>query len=290
MTLPRRGAAILRRMIEPVPSERPAPELAAGRPALPGPPIHPIRRTIRYVIARGAVTLLVRALFRVRVVGRERLPAGPVLYCANHQNWCDPFVLMATLPWTPRLYFFGPREEDMKVGGRNRLMLWTGTAVPYKPGKNDLLEATRRVQVVFAAGGSLAIFGEGRIHAGESALLPLSEGAAYFALRAGVPIAPVAINGTSWLAFGRRIRIRIGDPIPVAGRPTRAAVEALTNRTTEELRRLIAGYPDPEVPGRAGRWLTELFNEWPEGGRPAVSAGAGADSGILRAVPEDEVQ
>ena len=38
----------------------------------------------------------------------------------------------------------------MRVGGRNRVMHWTGTAIPYKPGKNDLLEATRRVGAVIA--------------------------------------------------------------------------------------------------------------------------------------------
>ena len=71
----------------------------------------------------------------------------------------------------------------MTQGGRNRLMLWAGNAVPYRPGKNDLLEATRRVQAIFKAGGVLAIAGEGRIHAHENEILPLSEGAAYFALR-----------------------------------------------------------------------------------------------------------
>ena len=55
---------------------------------------------------------------------------------------------MATLPMRPRLSFFGPKEEDMGVGGRNRLMAWTGTTIPYKPGKNDLLEATRKVGAV----------------------------------------------------------------------------------------------------------------------------------------------
>ena len=80
-------------------------------------------------------------------------------------------------------------------------MSWTGLPVPYKPGKNDLLDTTRRVQAVFDAGWSLAIAGEGRIHRGERELLPLSDGAAYFALRAGVPIVPLAINGTSWLAL-----------------------------------------------------------------------------------------
>lgn len=68
---------------------------------------------------------------------------------------------MAVLPFRPRLYFFGPKEEDMAVGGRNRLMSWTRTSVAYRPGKSDLLDATRRVGAVIAAGGVLAIAGEG---------------------------------------------------------------------------------------------------------------------------------
>ena len=69
-------------------------------------------------------------------------------------------------------------------------MTWTGTAIPYKPAKNDLRDATRGSSAVLAAGGVVAIAGEGRIHALERDLLPLSEGPAYFALRAGVPLVP----------------------------------------------------------------------------------------------------
>jgi len=242
---------------------------SATRPDLPGPAVHPIRRTIRYVLSRLIATAIVRAIFRVRVEGRDRLPAGQYLLCFTHENWVDPFVLMAVLPWRPRLYFFGPKEEDMSTGGRNRLMSWTGNTVPYRPGKNDLLDATRRVQTVFAAGGVLAIAGEGRIHAHEDEVLPISEGAAYFAMRAHVPIVPLAINGLTWYSVGSRVRIRIGEPIQASGRPTREAVEALTAETWTALVALVAGYPQPKPPGRFGRWLTEVFNDWPEGQRPA---------------------
>ena len=50
-------------------------------------------------------------------------------------------------------------------------------------------------------------------------LLRLEEGPAYFALRSGVPLVPIAINGTSWLRLGRRIRVVVGDPIQANGRP-----------------------------------------------------------------------
>jgi 1-acyl-sn-glycerol-3-phosphate acyltransferase len=243
------------------------------RPASPGvPDIHPIRRTIRYVIARFVAAVVVRLYLDVHTEDRERLPNGPAIVCFNHLNWIDPFVVMAALPWRPRLFFFGPREEDMRRGGRNRLMVWTGATVPYKPGKTDLIEATRRVGDVIDSGGVLAIAGEGRIHAGERELLPLSEGAAYFALRTRVPLVPLAINGTSWLGFRRDVRVSVGEPLIPLGRPAREAVDRMTDELARALRDLVADYPDVAVPGPFGRVLTEWFNDWPEGGRPAAAS------------------
>jgi hypothetical protein len=33
---------------------------------------------------------------------------------------------------------------------------------------------------------------------------------------------------------------------------------------------LLRDQPEMAVPGPVGRWLTELFNEWPEGSRPRI--------------------
>jgi len=248
----------------------------SDRSRLPGPAISPLRRTIRYWLSRVVVAAVARAYLRVHLEERDRLPTGPAIYCFNHLNWVDPFVLMAVLPFRPRLWFFGPKEEDMASGGRNRLMYWTGTAIPYKPGKNDLLDATRRVAAVVDSGSVVAIAGEGRIHVRESELFPLSEGAAYFALRSGVPLVPIAINGTSWLRFGGRIRVKVGEPISIAGRPTREVVTDATARLTAALMALIADAPDLAEPGRVGRWVTESFNDWPEGSRAAARAASEA--------------
>ncbi len=81
----------------------------------------------------------------------------------------------------------------------------------------------------------------------------------------------MAINGTSWLAFGRRVRVRIGQPIAPTGRPTRDAVAELNAQAWTALHELVADYPDPIPPRPGSPWyrLTEAFNEWPEGGRPA---------------------
>jgi 1-acyl-sn-glycerol-3-phosphate acyltransferase len=181
---------------------------------------------------------------------------------------------MAILPMRPRLTFFGPKEEDMSVGGRNRLMTWTGATIPYRPGKNDLVVATRRVHAVIAAGGVVAIAGEGRIQPLESRILPLNEGAAYFALREGVPLVPIAIHGMSWLGFGRRIRVVVGEPLAAVGRPNRENVDALTLRCWAALHELVRDAPDRPRPGPVGRWVTERFNDWPEGDRAAAEAAA----------------
>ena len=237
---------------------------------------------IRTWVARLAAWVLARAYLRLRLEDRANLPDGPAIYCVNHLSWADPFLMMAVLPMRPRLTFFGPREEDMSVGGRNRLMTWTGATIPYRPGKENLLEATRRVHAVIAAGGVLVIFGEGRIHPTPSAIGQLNEGAAYFALRERVPVVPIAIQGTSWLAFGRRIRVVVGEPIMPDGRPSRDHVDALTARVATALRGLVTEAPVPARPGPVGRWVSEIFNEWPEGDRAAAELAA-AGAGVAEA-------
>ena len=245
----------------------------------PGPVHRPARvRAVRW-FCKAAVGLILG----LRVEGRERFATGPAIYCFNHLNWTDPFVLLAALPATPKYALFGPREADMTKGARNRLISWAGFGIPYRPEKSDLLEITRRVGHILDDGWVVVIAGEGRIHRGEHELLPLADGTAYFALRSGVPIIPLAINGTSWLGFRRRVRVRVGEPLRDGGRPTREAVAALTSRTEQALLTMTADFPDPSRPGRFGRWLTELFNDWPEGSRPELGGGDGAAAARVRA-------
>jgi 1-acyl-sn-glycerol-3-phosphate acyltransferase len=125
---------------------------------------------------------------------------------------------------------------------------------------------------VIAEGGVVAIAGEGRIGAIEGRLLALNDGPAYFALRSRVPLVPIAINGTSWLPFGGRVRVRVGEPIVGQGRPDRAAVAAMTATLGTRLEAMLDGAAAPERTGRVARWMTERFNEWPEGSRDAALA------------------
>ena len=228
----------------------------------------------RYRLIRGFMRLLARAFSRVRSEGFDELPLGPAILCFSHQSWADPFYVLAVAPRCPRIYFFGPEQEDMRHGIRNRVMRWSGVTIPYQPGKRGLVSATARVDGLMAIGSAVAIAGEGRIHSGEGLVLPLRDGPAYLALRAGVPVIPVALNGTSWLGFRRVVRIRAGHPLPaipaIPRRPSSSEVRRLTAETQTALERLVADFPERPRPGPFGRWLTEVFNDWPDGVRPAV--------------------
>ena len=155
-------------------------------------------------------------------------------------------------------------------------------------------ERMGRARVVSGVDGRSSDGGEGRIHAAKAELWQLNDGAAYFALHRKVPIVPLAINGTSWLRFGRpghgqgggtivepgppeqrergRVTVAVGEPLSSGDRPSREAVAALTQRTWEALYALVRPAPEVPPPGRVGRRLTERFNEWPGGSREATLA------------------
>ena len=244
------------------PVSEPRDSVARAAPGRPG--------RARYWLVTAVLRLVVRVYLRLRVEGLERLPDGPAMICFNHQSWADPFVVVAALPARPDLLFFGPREADMGAGRKNRLIRWSQRDVPFRPDKRGLLAVTRRVQTIFDRGDRLAIAPEGRIHAGERVVLPLDEGVAFFALRCGVPIVPIGITGMSWLRFGGTVRVRVGDSIPAGGRPTKENVTTMTAATRRALLDLVADGRDREPPGPVGRWLTEVFQDWPEGARPPI--------------------
>lgn len=252
----------------------PTPAAATPRPgSTPRPGVAPRPGRFRYWVVTAFLRLSVRVFLRLRVEGVDRLPPGAAMLCFNHQSWADPFVLVAALPARPDILFFGPKEADMGIGRKNRLIRWTQRDIPFRPDKRGLVEVAKRVQTAFARGDRIGIAPEGRIHSGERVVLPLDEGVAFFAIRAGVPIVPIGITGVSWLRFGGTVRVRVGEPIPPAPRPTRTAVEEMTAGTRNALLELVADGRDREPPGRFGRWLTEAFQDWPEGERPPIQDG-----------------
>ena len=91
-------------------------------------------------------------------------------------------------------------------------------AVPFRPSKTDLIDTTRRATSVLKAGYVLALAGEGRLSDRDGAIVPLEDGAAFFALRAGCRSCRWSIIGSRWLRFGKTITMRVGPVVPLRGR------------------------------------------------------------------------
>ena len=220
----------------------------------------------RYHALRLVLGCILRSYVRVRVMGAERLPAsGPYIICFNHPSWLDPIFLAATWPDRERrLFIFGPREQDMSRGLRNRLITWTGRGVPFKPHGQDVRDVTRRSLAVLRSGACLAIAGEGRLSDHEGRILPLETGLAHFARLADAPIVPTAIIGTRWIHLGSRVIIRIGEPVwPDPDEGPRAAARRMTDVVERRLQRLLEGVEDRDPPGWLGRTISEAFNDRP---------------------------
>jgi 1-acyl-sn-glycerol-3-phosphate acyltransferase len=203
------------------------------------------RYRLLWVLNRAAV----RLLFDIRPMGLERWPAAPFCLVVNHHNGWDPMLVLTAVPLEPRITWFGPKEADFSRGFKNRVMRFFGGVIPYHPEMTTLTSAVRAVRRVFAAGGVLGIFAEGRVGFRESELLPFEDGAVAFASSAGVPIVPAAIVGSTFLWFRRRVEIRFDEPIPTADARSRAARDALEERVRDAIRGLL---PDgePRLPGR----------------------------------------
>ncbi len=230
----------------------------ATTPEAPGP--------FRYQFVRLVLKAVASAYVRTRVSGAERIPpAGAYIICFNHPSWLDPIFFAAFWPDRERLlYVFGPREQDMSSGPRNRLITWTRRGVPFKPDAADVIDVTRRAVAVLRTDACLIIAGEGRLSDHEGRILPLETGPAHFARLADVPIVPAAIVGSRWVSSGSRVSIRVGEPVyPDRHGSSRAAARTMTDLVQERLQALLQGVEEREPPGRLGRTISDAFNDRP---------------------------
>lgn len=191
-------------------------------------------------VGRGMGIGLMYGLWRPRVLGAWRVPAsGPVILAVNHSHMIDGPMLMGT---APRPVHFLIKKEAF-VGPLDPFLLGIGQL------KVDRTTADRTAITnalgVLAGGGVLGIFPEGT--RGEGDFASLRAGLAYFAVRSGAPIVPVAVLGSTERR-GRLIRalpplrsrvdVVFGDAFAAgdgSGRRTRKAMDEATVRIQERL-------------------------------------------------------
>jgi len=226
-----------------------------------------------YRLNRLVLGTLLRNIVDVRVEGREHEPPPPYLLIANHASAIDdPLVALAV---RARLYFIAKEE----LADNWFVRLWIRSLGNFFVRRHEVDRgAMRRSEEILRSGRALCVFPEGT-RSLDGRLGQMWTGAAYLALRTGVPVLPVGLwgnyrampRGAPWVrrdAQGRRyaVRVRVGPAIPVAravGRITHAMKEELTARFRQALIDLLPPeqHPLPEPPrdpeaslaSRAGR-------------------------------------
>ncbi|MFE4583175.1 lysophospholipid acyltransferase family protein, partial [Streptomyces chartreusis] len=133
---------------------------------------------------------LMFGLWRPRVLGAWKVPAtGPVILAVNHSHNIDGPMVMGV---APRPVHFLIKKEAF-VGPLDPFLTGIGQLKVDRHAA-DRTAITQAIDVL-KNGGVLGIFPEGT--RGEGDFASLRAGLAYFAVRGGAPIVPVAVLGSS---------------------------------------------------------------------------------------------
>jgi 1-acyl-sn-glycerol-3-phosphate acyltransferase len=187
--------------------------------------------------------LLAASLIRVRVEGAGRLdPKATYVFVSNHQSLMDIPALLSTLPHQFRFFAKKGLYAIPFVG--THLRRAGHLPVDRTSARNSLKSMSEGARIISTRGTSVLLFPEGG--RAPEGLREFKEGAAYIAIKAGVPIVPMAIVGMrEKLPMGSihvrsgRVAVRIGQPIPTAGLGLSARLE-LTERLYREVAGLLA--------------------------------------------------
>lgn len=199
---------------------------------------------VAYFVVRGLVAGFTRLWTRLSIEGREHLPAtGAFVLAPVHRSIMDTPI--SSCLTRRRLRFMG--KDSL---WKRKPAAWLLSALggfPVSRGTADR-EALRRCIAVLEAGEPLVLFPEGERKSGE-VVQPLFDGAAYVALKAGVPIIPVGIGGSeavmpkgSKFIHPRKVHVVIGAPITHAAsgaKGARAAVHDVSAELHATLQRLF---------------------------------------------------
>jgi 1-acyl-sn-glycerol-3-phosphate acyltransferase len=184
---------------------------------------------------------------RVQVRGLEHVDhRQPAIYMCNHQGTFDIFVLLAHLPiqfrWVAKVGLF-----------RIPVLGWAMSTAGYiSLDRSKRKRAYRGIEIAarkIREKNSVVMFPEGS-RSYDGTLQPFMNGGFTLALRAGVPICPITIDG-SWALMPRTtLRIKRGTVRIVIGQPIKTA--GLTMKDRKRLMREVEEKIRANLPVRPG--------------------------------------
>ncbi len=171
---------------------------------------------------------------------------------ANHESAADPFLL-SWLPWDMR---WVAKEELFRLPILGWTFRFSGD-IPLHRGDGDSVRATMEAcRRSLSAGISIMMFPEGT-RSKTGSLLPFKDGAFRLAIEAGVPILPIAIEGTRTCMQAGTLRLgradataRVLAPIATVG-ATIEDVASVRDAAREQIQTALAELRDRRLGARA---------------------------------------
>jgi 1-acyl-sn-glycerol-3-phosphate acyltransferase len=197
---------------------------------------------VQHAIARVWAAVSMKIAFSpVTVIGRENLGRHPVaVYAANHLSYMDTPVLFGAVPFQFRIL---ARQSLWKLPFIGWHLNRSGQ-IPVNSESPSASGSSLGVGVkALRAGMPLIVFPEGG-RSKDGHLAAFMNGPAYMAIRAQVPLVPMAIVGTYELLpmhtrhfLPQQVKLVVGEPIDTSGYTIRQ-VNELTERLRAEVGRL----------------------------------------------------
>ncbi|MFP3902193.1 MAG: lysophospholipid acyltransferase family protein [Acidimicrobiia bacterium] len=234
-------------------------------------------RLARAALVEAAVRPAVAALARPERRGLDRLDrladrGGPAIFAANHHSHIDTPLLITSIPepWRHALFVGAAADYFFRGPVSSAVSALVIGAVPIERSRVQRRSADRAAGLI-DAGWSMLIFPEGG-RSPDGWGQPFRGGAAYLAVRCGVPVVPVHVHGTGRiLRKGRKMpspgtaRVTFGAPLEPGDLDTRrfavaieGAVASLADEATTDWwsarRRSHAGATPPLVGPDAPAW------------------------------------
>lgn len=197
------------------------------------------------IAQRWARVLIAITGSRLTIRGAENLAKHPIaVYAANHTSYMDTPVIFAALPFQFRIL---AKKELWPIAFIGWYLQRSGQiAVDTATARGTLTSLAAGVRAL-QGGMPLFVFPEGS-RTLDGSLQPFMSGAAYLAIRAQVPLLPVALVGvydllpmhTHWFYPGE-LTLIAGDPIDTTGMTTRQTDE-LNARLRAAIEAMLAAH------------------------------------------------
>ena len=168
------------------------------------------KQSIAYKVYRFLAVLTLGIVYPFKAIGRENVPDGAAVVCANHSSWKDPIFLAFAIPGKYHLCIMA-KEELFK----HKFFAWFFRSIGTFPVNRSTADmyAMKTALAYLRNGKKLAIFPEGTRTTEDGGAEP-KIGAIRMAEKVGAPLLPVYIPRDK--KNFRRTKIIIGKPFYVS--------------------------------------------------------------------------